>query len=429
MASWPYGFLAIAVIVGGVYLTCRWYDRLPYTTIVVRDTEDGLITENRRLNTFVGRVSAWRPGWDGTTAMLAGALLLLAWSGVGGWIYPKVFCRAGRFDSDSRPKGEVRQLTMPDGTLLNVEAIGPVDGPRIILTHGWGCDCQMWLYAVNQLAGHYRVVLWDLPGLGLSTTPANRDYSIAKMANDVRAVLEATGKQPAILVGHSIGGMITLTLCKLFPALLSGPVVGISIVQSTYTNPLRTTRFASLLTSMQRPFIEPLLAMTVYLSPLVWLMNCLSYLNGSAHRSTAKESFAGNETRGQLNFAARYTLKASPAVIARGTLGMLHYDVTAALSQIDIPTQIVVGDQDVTTLPAAGRHMDHQIRESNLLSLAPAKHLGFFEQHNRFNNELSRFALNASHAPTASPCVSSHFLRGSCGAFNCGHETVEQMKV
>ena len=88
----------------------------------------------------------------------------------------------------------------------------------------------------------------------------------------------------AILVGHSIGGMITLTVCKLFPKLLSGPVVGISIVHSTYTNSLRTTRFASFLTAIQRPFIEPLLSMTVFLSPLAWLMNGLSYLNGSAQK-------------------------------------------------------------------------------------------------------------------------------------------------
>ncbi len=392
LTTWLHGILAIAVLAGGVYLTYCWYDRLPDTTIVVRVTEDGSITESRRLNTFVDRVRAWRPGWDETTAMLAGAVLLVAWSSAGGWIYPKVFCRAGSFDLDSRPKGEVRQLTMPDGTLLNLESIGPVDGQRIILTHGWGCDRQMWLYAVNQLSGRYRVVMWDLPGLGLSTQPANRDYSIAKMANDLRAVLEATGDQPAILVGHSIGGMITLTLCKLFPELLSAPVVGISIVHSTYTNPLRTTRFASFLTAIQKPIIEPLLSITVFLSPLVWLMNCLSYLNGSAHRSTAKESFAGNETRGQLDFASRYTVKASPAVIARGMIGMLHYDVTAALSQIDIPTQIIVGDQDVTTLPEAGRHMDHLMPESKLLCLIPAKHLGFFEQHDRFDNELHQFA-------------------------------------
>ena len=392
LTAWLHGILAIAVLAGGVYLTFRWYDRLPDSTIVVRNTEDGPVVEERVLDTFVGRVSAWRPGWDGTTANFAGALSLLVLSSAGGWIYPKLFCRAGSFDPSSGPKGEGSQLAMPDGTLLNVESFGSVDAPRLILTHGWGCDRQMWLYAATHLSRHYRIVTWDLPGLGLSTQPASRDYSISKMAHDLRAVLDATGDKPAILVGHSIGGMITLTLCKLFPELLSSPVTGIAIVHSTYTNPLRTTRFARLYTAIQKPIIEPLLSMTVFLSPLVWLMNCLSYLNGSAHRSTAKQSFAGNETRGQLDFAARYTLKASPAVIARGMLGMLHYDVTAALSQIAIPTQIIVGDQDVTTLPEAGRHMDQQMPKSNLLSLTPAKHLGFFEQHDRFNNELHKFA-------------------------------------
>jgi pimeloyl-ACP methyl ester carboxylesterase len=56
------------------------------------------------------------------------------------------------------------------------------------------------------------------------------------------------------------------------------------------------------------------------------------------------------------------------------------------------PAQIIVGDQDKSTLPEAGSHMENQMPASNLMTFAPAKHLGFFEQHNRFNKELRQFA-------------------------------------
>ncbi len=42
--AWLRGILVIAVLVAGVYLTYQWYDRLPDTITVMRDTEDGLPT-------------------------------------------------------------------------------------------------------------------------------------------------------------------------------------------------------------------------------------------------------------------------------------------------------------------------------------------------------------------------------------------------
>jgi hypothetical protein len=79
----------------------------------------------------------------------------------------------------------------------------------------------------------------------------------------------------------------------------------------------------------------------VWLSPLVRVLNWLSYLNGSAHRSTERDSFSGNETRGQLGFLTRYYCKAAPNVVGRGMLGMLRYDATEALGHIGVPTLVV----------------------------------------------------------------------------------------
>ena len=56
-----------------------------------------------------------------------------------------------------------------------------------------------------------------------------------------------------------------------------------------------------LLRAVQRPLLEPLLHLTIWLSPIVWAMNWLSYLNGTAHLVTLFTGFAGDQTRGQLD--------------------------------------------------------------------------------------------------------------------------------
>jgi pimeloyl-ACP methyl ester carboxylesterase len=391
LGMWFRGLLAIAILAGGMYLIYRWQDELPRSEIVFADREQRV----RELPTFIDRLSAWRPDWNRSTAELAAGVCLLAWALIGSRIYPRALRASGADEPHSQRIGKVVPLNRPDGTELRVECIGPADAPRLVLTHGWGCDSTEWYYTKRHFAKKYRVVVWDLPGLGLSTQPANRDYSLEKMAADLRAVLTATGNQPAILVGHSIGGMTLLTFSRLFPELLGNPVVGLVLAHTTYLNPLKTMRFASIIKPLQKPLVEPMLWLTIALSPVVWLMNCLSYLNGSAHRSTERQSFAGTETKGQLDFAARYSLKASPAVVARGAFGMLRYDAADVLERITIPTLVCIGDGDPVTLPEAGESMRDELKHSQHAALVPAKHLGLLEHHEAFNNEVERFAAES----------------------------------
>ena len=72
------------------------------------------------------------------------------------------------------------------------------------------------------------------------------------LSRHLEAVLGLAGDRPAILLGHSIGGMITLTFCRLFPQALGDRVRGIALVHTTYTNPVRTTNMAGLLTALER---------------------------------------------------------------------------------------------------------------------------------------------------------------------------------
>ena len=403
------------------------------------------------------RVFRYEPGWNRATAMLAGGIALLAWATVGRWIGQGLFMltlRSGSGASEPRssgeaapdagvvpreskkarrqkarrqkargPKataavlaapvpeadedprsdrtGEAHTIRRPDGSELRVECYGPADAPPIVFTHGWGANGTEWFYQKEHLTDRFRVIVWDEPGLGLSKKPDNNDYRLENLAADLEAVLAFAGNRPAVLVGHSIGGMITLTFCKTFPEALGSRVAGLVLAHTSYTNPVRTTHMAALYTAIEKPVLIPLMHLTIALWPLAWLMNWMSYVNGSAHRSTHKSSFSGNETRGQLDFVTRFMPHGRPDVLARGMLGMIRYDATTALAGINVPTLVVVGDQDTTTKPEAGEFIARGVPKADLATLSPAKHMGLLEHHERFDRLLGEFAATCQAAAVA----------------------------
>ena len=270
--------------------------------------------------------------------------------------------KPGKGDADADPRTapnatSQQRLRRPDGSELQIEFYGPEDGTPIVLTHGWGLDSREWNYLKRELSDRFRLIVWDEPGLGKSTPPTNRDYSLENLARDLEAVLALAGDKPAILLGHSIGGMITLTFCRLFPSALGSRVVGLVLTHTTPTNPVRTTSGAAFYTAIEKPVLMPLMYLTIALSPLVWLMNWLSYLNGSAHLMNKLSSFGGTETWEHIDFATKFQPQASPAVLARGMLGMMRYDATKTLAAISVPTLVVAGDRDSTTKPEASERI------------------------------------------------------------------------
>jgi pimeloyl-ACP methyl ester carboxylesterase len=185
-----------------------------------------------------------------------------------------------------------------------------------------------------------------------------------------------------------------------FPKSLGVKVRAIALVQTTYTNPVRTTNMAGLFTALERPVLVPLLHLTIWLSPLIWLSNVMSYLNGSALLSTKSSGFAGTETWEELDFVARFQLQASPAVMARGMLGMLRYDATEVLKNINVPALVLAGDRDSICKPEASKRMHRDIPGAQLTYLVPAKHMGLIEHHARFAQIVKTFASLCLPSPT-----------------------------
>ncbi|MBW4520024.1 MAG: alpha/beta hydrolase [Scytolyngbya sp. HA4215-MV1] len=302
--------------------------------------------------------------------------------------------RAGRDEPTPHRSKRVQRLIRPDGSEIQVEFYGPDHAPTLILTHGWGPDSTAWYYAKKQLTDQFRVIVWDLPGLGKSQKPDNRDYSLEKYARDLEVVLALVEDQSAILVGHSMGAMILLTFCRLFPEHLGQRVAGLILVDGTYTNPLKTTTFSPLLLALQKPLLEPLLYLAIALSPLLWLTSWLSYLNGSTLLTTEISGFTGTETRGQLNFSSLIGIKASPGVLARGVLAMFKFDETATLPKISVPTLVVVGKSDIATRPVASKRISAEVPQAELSVLSPGGHMVLMERNQQFLQIVRAFSTS-----------------------------------
>src|ERR1700734_3726504 len=96
-------------------------------------------------------------------------------------------------------------FTGSDGTQIYWEESG--SGEPILLIMGLGYAHQMWFRTRPVLASSYRVILFDNRGVGKSDVPPG-PYSIAQMAADAAAVIEAAGVAKAPVFGVSMGGMI-----------------------------------------------------------------------------------------------------------------------------------------------------------------------------------------------------------------------------
>lgn len=354
---WLVGLLSVGILGGGIYIIYEWYE-----------------------GELVGM------------SYLIGGIALVMWSVAGRFTSLPLLRRRGTDEPKFMRTGTVQRLTRPDGSIIHVEFYGPADGQPIILTHGWGPNSTVWYYAKRQLGDRYRVIVWDLPGLGKSEGPKNNDYSLEKYARDLEAVVAIAGDKPVILLGHSLGGMCTLTFCRLFPEHLQQKVAGLILVDTTYTNPVKTSIFSRVLRAIQKPLLEPILYLAIALSPILWLMTWLSYLNGSLYISVELSGFTGRETRGQLNFAGLLSALGSPGVLARGTLAMFNYDETQTLSKINVPVLVIVGSQDIATIPPASMRMQAQLPQAQLVTLKPGGHMALMERNQQFAEAVGSFS-------------------------------------
>jgi pimeloyl-ACP methyl ester carboxylesterase len=99
-------------------------------------------------------------------------------------------------------------------------------GADVVLLHGFTSNLAMWMFSkiIVELAGEYRVTCLDLRGHGLSSAPSE-GYTSAHMAGDLKQLHAHLELQPALILGHSFGGVVAMHAARLYPEIVRGVIL------------------------------------------------------------------------------------------------------------------------------------------------------------------------------------------------------------
>jgi len=119
--------------------------------------------------------------------------------------------------------GESRTVDL-DGPVHYVDFGGPADGPVIVLVHGLGGSHLNWDLLAPLLNEHARLYAIDLPGFGRSE-PGDRRASVTANAAVLHRFLDEVVGEPAVLIGNSMGGMLSILAAGERPDAVTGLVL------------------------------------------------------------------------------------------------------------------------------------------------------------------------------------------------------------
>jgi pimeloyl-ACP methyl ester carboxylesterase len=154
------------------------------------------------------------------------------------------------------PPGDSRWIDL-NGPVHYLDFGGPADGPVIVCVHGLGGSAVNWTAVAPLLTGACRVLAPDLAGHGLTQSLGRRTDVGSNRALLHRFVMSVTGG-PVILMGNSMGGMISLLEAAAAPVAVAGLVLvnpALPFVPAR-PDPLVTAMFAAYLTPGLRQAVQ-----------------------------------------------------------------------------------------------------------------------------------------------------------------------------
>lgn len=255
-----------------------------------------------------------------------------------------------------------------NGIEMAYESAG--EGPTIVLLHGFPFDRTMWREQLEALVDEgFRVITPDLRGHG-ETEVGSAEATMEQMAADVAALLDGlnvTG--PVVLGGLSMGGYVTLAFRRLFAGRVRALLLADTRPQAD-TDEARRTREET----ARRALSE---GMQVVADAMLPKLLAPSTREG---RPEVVERILG------------MILRTRPEGAAAALRGMaVRRDQTDLLPEIDVPTLVVVGSEDVLTPPADSHTMHRAIRGSRLHVIEGTGHVSNVERPDEFNRVLTNF--------------------------------------
>ena len=101
-------------------------------------------------------------------------------------------------------------ITLSNGVNVHLRDEGDSGAPPIVLLHGHSEDLYTWDQLVKHLIGSFRVIRFDLRRHGLTGPAPDNEYNIESYVSDLSMVIKHLEIDSFILVGHSMGGRISI---------------------------------------------------------------------------------------------------------------------------------------------------------------------------------------------------------------------------
>jgi len=248
-------------------------------------------------------------------------------------------------------------------------ALLPASQPTILFIHGYPLSRELWKPQMSDLAGSARLLSPDLRGFGESgATPG--PYSMELLADDCIAFLDQLGVvQPVIICGLSMGGYIAFALFRKYPMRVGGLILaatraaGDSLEAKTNRDKAIVLAEKEGVEAIVRLMLPKMLASRTYTSRHELVEHVRSIL-----------------------------LSASVPGITGVLAGMRDRpDSTSLLSQIEVPTLLIFGEEDQFALQPEVEAIRHSIRGAKLHWIPDAGHLPNLEQPAIFNSLVQEY--------------------------------------
>jgi pimeloyl-ACP methyl ester carboxylesterase len=245
-------------------------------------------------------------------------------------------------------------------------------GPPVVLLHPFPCHHEFWNPLAEALDSRYRLILPDLRGHGDSEI-GEGPALMQKHAGDVARVLDAAGVGKAAFVGCSIGGYILFEFWRRFRERVTSLALCDTRPQSD-TADGRANRLkaaAAVLEQGSEPFIESMMPKLLGRTTVARWPDLVEGARAMMRKMSAEDI----------------------SLVLRGMAE--RPDSVADLKSINVPTLIVIGEEDVLSTVADGELMRQNIAGSQLKVVPKAGHYAPWEQPESVGKVLRQFLDNA----------------------------------
>jgi len=253
-------------------------------------------------------------------------------------------------------------------------------GQWLVLIHGAWASHEWWRWQVPELSRSYRVLSLDVRGHGQSS-PLEKPDSVDNFARDLETLLQKVGADEVALVGWSMGGIISM--------------------QYYLSNPSRVKALVLIATRGQR---NPKTKLRVWLQQMQARLSLM--MDFAGYKESIYPEQVEKEIRSMLSPATpkkvvdwiMTDLANNPRRnFLEVAKSLWNWEAGERLTTINVPTLIVVGEEDNTTPPRFSHFLHAKIPNSKLMVVKNCGHYLLLERPDIVNTEIVRFLKDANY--------------------------------